>query len=275
MMLFTTAIVPTVTILMMVFTSSFSEVKLPKIKSPTRSMFSSKQLKRSLRQRSLTTEDSSLTKMEGYFEAIDYTNDDYAQSKTSVALDICSLSADAEHEGSYVQAAVYTFQDFDFYRIKIQFFNDSACTNLISTDVLSLPSLNWDEIEVDHVIPEPTNPTESNLDFSLLLYDSEKNCVNNDYKVGVTEAIYGKLGDCIQAEDPFDGDVDTMVVSCSSSQLIVNAYSSTNGSCSGIVDTDILDVSDFCLSGEDTLLENYYGYLTFACAAAATNETLK
>lgn len=261
----------TFAIFMMVLTSSAAGMKFPKGKSRARGLLSSakhSKAKPSLRSRSrVSVKESPIIKMYGSFEMVLYANGDCTDAvyKGVLGINVCTLSA-PDHSGQYTKGTVYAYPEWNYYEIDAQYFSDSACTNLLSTDYTSLPILICDDNQLDHVISEPLSPTGDNLGYSFLLYDTQSNCANNNYQVGVTEAVYGLLGTCLEG-DSSTGEVDSVVSSCNSNQIVVDYYTSTDGSCTGTVTSDTLTASDVCTTSDSTLLDNYFGYSNFGCAS--------
>mmetsp|Transcript_7574 Transcript_7574/g.8256 ORF Transcript_7574/g.8256 Transcript_7574/m.8256 type:complete len:275 (+) Transcript_7574:41-865(+) len=266
----------TFTIFMMVLTSSAAKTKFPKGKSRARGLLPSakhsKEAKKpSLRSRSrVSVKESPIIKMYGYFEIVLYANGDCTNAvyKGVLGFNICTLSADPDHSEQYTKATVYAYPEWNYYEIDAQYFSDSACTNLLSTDYTTLPILICDDSQLDHVISKPLSPTGDNLGYTFLLYDTQSNCLTNNYQVGVMEAEYGILGTCIEG-DSSTGEVDSVVSSCNSNQVVINSYTSTDGSCSGTVTSQTVTTADVCENSDDTLLDNYLGYSNFGCASQA------
>eukprot|EP01040_Poterioochromonas_malhamensis_P008534 gene8534-9235_t len=259
----------TVAICMVVLASA--ELKFPRIKVSGRGLFSTKKHpKPALRSRvAVRGEESPIIKMYGYFERVLYVNGDCTSpiSKSVIAINVCSLSADPDHAGQYNKASVFAYPDWNYYEIDTQYFSDPACTTLSSTETFTLPILICNDNELDHVINYPLSPSDDNLGFSLLLYNSQSNCQTNNYQVGATEAVYAPLNLCLEPDDPSE-DVDTMVVSCSSTALVINQYTTNDGTCGGAPNSSTLYANNWCTtSGDDTILDVYYGYSNYGCAA--------
>eukprot|EP01040_Poterioochromonas_malhamensis_P008536 gene8536-9237_t len=261
-------------IFMMVVSTSSSlstQVQLPKMESHVRGLFGAKDIKnlKNLRQKSEDAlKESPVVKVYGYYESVFSLNNDCntAFSKGVVALNSCSLSADPNHPSEYVIGSVSSYPNENCYAIYSQFFNDSSCTNLVSSNFFPVPLSKCNDNHVDNIIAIPLNPIKDNLDYSFFLYNSRNNCVNNNYKEGVVEAIYGQFGQCHAPDDPSE-DVDTMVVSCASNEIVMHEFTSNNGSCTGLATKQIYTNSNFCNFGYASLLDNYYGFVTFGCAA--------
>lgn len=266
----------TITIFMMVLNSSWAQ--FPMIKTKATGIFTSKHYvpKQPFLRSRVPLNDTPIIKMDGFLEAVKYETGDCqnAKSKTVVTFNLCTASADPDHTGEYNQATIYAYPEFNYYDIYSQYYNDSACQTFLSSYEYVLPILICDDSELDHVISQPLSPTGDNLGFSLLLYNTQDNCVSNNYEVGVIEAVYSHVNLCFPAAEPSDGDTDTMVASCNSTNVVVNVYSTKDGSCGGYPVQHVLSSSTSCSSGNMTLLNNYFGYFNFGCALNPSTEEL-
>jgi hypothetical protein len=179
---------------------------------------------------------------------------------------------------SFYDQAVIDSQGNNYYVYETTY-SDTACTQVDSgpelisqTKILICKDLNDDSVTGDdiffndymlsHIRNYPLNPQQDNMGFTFLAYNTQGNCQTNNYHNGVYESSYYHFNECMES---WTGGKDTMATSCSTNGLVLNEYSSSDGTCTGApTDTFTYMHDTMCTESAPYLFAS--GWLNFACA---------
>jgi hypothetical protein len=227
---------------------------------------------------------STYIRKKGFYESAYYNDMNTAgkcvhpEVKQIYGLNVCVATAMEGAPSSYVIGSIFADPTGNTYYLYEQWFQDSACSIAVTPNTyadyssfIAICDPSWQELDV--VRSEPMNPSTDNLGYTVSLYTSQSDCLTNSYQSGVVEAVYGKLGECLQASDPNDDPTagDVQFVSCSSAGgFVINIYSSTDGSCEGDpTDTYTLDSTTVCTENDYTVNGWALGYINYGCSTVA------
>jgi hypothetical protein len=200
----------------------------------------------------------------GYFEAVIYGKDTcvHPEFKELYPVQMCALSV--ENPGLYSMAWVYSVPNFNYYDIYQQEYHDSACTQPANDPYF----IDWFDIlictdySLDHMIDLPLNPRQDNLGITMMTFNSQQNCMNNNFKEGSLESYYARLSTCYQSDT---GDIK--FPSCNTDgSLNMKTFTSTDGSCTGT--STLTSYTHSCDDNGMTTINGFvYGWMNFNCAA--------
>jgi hypothetical protein len=206
----------------------------------------------------LSVELQSMPKVNGWYETVTYNRNDCTRPwyKDIYVLNTCGWSA---AYNAYVIAKVVADTVYRYYTTTIYIYDSNGCDNLTSQYVNYASILLCNSKNYNHVIDGPLNPWKDNLGgFALGIFNSQTNCQEQNVD-GLLEAGYQKLNHCWGSVEG-----DFMYTSCSAQTLVKNVYSSTDGSCTGTVNTYYMQQSDMC-QAPDASLSVFGGYYTWVC----------
>jgi hypothetical protein len=164
----------------------------------------------------------------------------------------------------------------NYYQSFVEYYSDAHCEHLDRSEridsrlenILMCTYLAPHFFRMNHAIDLPLNPKQDSTGFAIFTYRNHAECVANDYRNGVIDAVYMSLNLCNPAETAADR--DQKWIECSKENGLVQVeFSSNDGTCSGDpVSTTSLTHSYTCGSGSSSLAYGT-GWLSFICSETA------
>jgi hypothetical protein len=215
---------------------------------------------------------------EAYYAGINEMEDQciHPQFKYLYVLNQCVTSAVTGQ--SFYDQAVIDSQGNTYYVYETTY-SDTACTQVVGSgpellyeqkilickdlhdDNALEDDLFYNDYSLFHTRNYPLNPQHDNMGFTFLSYNTQGNCQTNNYHNGVYESSYYHFNECMES---WTGGVDTMAVSCSTNGLVMNEYSTTDGTCGGIP-TETVTYMHNAMCTESAPYLYTSGWLNFAC----------